>query len=373
MRILQISSAQFLGGGERYLADLANALVDRGHDVFAAVRPNSPVPQQLAKLNPAQIISFQLRNSFDAQSARKLDALVKQHQIDVVHAHMARDYPLAAYATARNSHASLFITRHVLFPMHRFHKLTLARVFRVIAVSNAVALQLRAERVVPANKIALIHNGVDIDRLQNSLIAFRRDEFLQKWNLPLDCLLIGTVGELKSLKGQEEFLRAAAEIAKHFPSARFVVAGVDSSRAQDQRAFLKKLAVELGLEARTIFIDWMDEIAHLYRALDVFVSASRAESFGLAMAEAMACKTAVVATSTEGAKEIIKDGATGLLVPIGSDEAIADSVVKLLRNPSIRSQLEEHAAADVRERFSLEQMVSATEDLYRQSLTQGRG
>lgn len=363
MRILQISSAQFLGGGERYLADLANALAERGHEVFAIVRPNSPLVAELSKLERANVKSLALRNSFDAQSARRLAAFVKAHRIEVVHAHMARDYPLAAYA-AWNSHARFVVTRHVLFPMHRLHKLTLARVWRAIAVSNAVALQLRAEGVVPREKIAVIQNGVDIERLQRGLAGFDRGVFFGRWNLPADSLLVGTVGELKALKGQEEFLRAMGEVAKSFPNARFVVAGVDSSKTQERRMFLKRLVSELGLESKTVFIDWMDDIAPLYRALDVFVSASRAESFGLAMAEAMACETVVIATSTEGAKEIINDGETGLLVPVGNSGAIAAAVINLLNDPAERERLAKGGAARVRAQFSLERMVAATEAVY---------
>ena len=368
MKILQLSSAQFLGGGERYLADLANALVERGHEVFAVLRPQSPLRGELKKLDTESIVFLPLRNSFDARSAQSLASFIKQHQIDLVHAHMARDYPLAAYAATRNADTRFVITRHVLFPMHRFHKLTLSKVAAVIAVSDAVALQLRAERVVTPEKIVTIHNGVDIERLQNSLADFRRDEFLQQRQLPAETLLVGTVGELKALKGQEEFLRAAAEIVRQIPTARFVVAGVDSSKTQEHRRLLKELTTELGLDQRVLFIDWMEEIAKLYRALDVFVSASRTESFGLAMAEAMACETAVVATSTEGAKEIIVDGETGLLVPIGSVAGLSSSVIKLLENPRERELIARRGANHVLSRFSLERMITATEDLYRRVL-----
>jgi glycosyltransferase involved in cell wall biosynthesis len=368
LRILQLSSAQFLGGGERYLADLANALVERGHDVYAILRPQSPLASQLTKLPLDKISFLALRNSFDAFSARYLATFVKRNRIDIVHAHLARDYPLAAYAAARNAESRFVITRHVLFPMHRFHKLTLSRVSRVIAVSNAVSLQLRSEQIAEPSKIAVIYNGVDVERLRRAATEFRRDEFLRRWELPPDSQLVGTVGELKALKGQEVFLRAAVEIGRHHPSARFIIAGVDSSKGQERRKFLEQLARELGLESRVIFVDWLDDIAHLYRALDIFVSASRAESFGLAMAEAMASETAVVATATDGAREIIVDGDSGVLVPIGSADAIANAVTALLDNPRERERLAVAGAENVKNRFSLARMVAATEELYRDSL-----
>jgi len=100
LKILQISSASTFGGGERYVVDLTNALQSRGHDLYVIVRPNSPLPPHL-EIPKDKIKELPLRNALDAPSARELDKFVKENQIDVVHAHMARDYSLAAYATRR--------------------------------------------------------------------------------------------------------------------------------------------------------------------------------------------------------------------------------------------------------------------------------
>jgi len=94
MRILQICSARTLGGGERHLADLANGLARRGHEVHAALVPNSPLQGELAELPAENFIELPLRNSLDVASALKLAQFVRRHQIEIVHAHLARDYPL---------------------------------------------------------------------------------------------------------------------------------------------------------------------------------------------------------------------------------------------------------------------------------------
>ena len=118
MNILQISSASSFGGGERYVADLTTALVARGHDVYVAVRPGSPLPRHL-QLSPEKILSLPLRNALDVQSARELEKFVRRKRIEVVHAHMARDYTLASYAARRNSRTKFVVTRHVLFKLNR--------------------------------------------------------------------------------------------------------------------------------------------------------------------------------------------------------------------------------------------------------------
>jgi L-malate glycosyltransferase len=368
LRILHISSAQAFGGGERYLADLANSLATRGHDLFAVVRPDSPLIPALVGIPPDNVVRLPLRNALDAQSAGRLATFVRKQQIQIIHAHMARDYPLAAYARRRNPKAQLVVTRHVLFPLNRLHRITLARVARVIAVSEAVGRQLCLQRIVPPERVTVVHNGIDIVRFDTAALKFDRKEFCRHWNIPESGTLIGSVGSLNPLKGHEDFLQAAARLAGGFPGAYFIVAGIDGTPRQINRTNLEHLVRRLNLESRVRFIGKMEDVAPLFCALDIFVSASHSESFGLAIAEAMTVRTAVVATMTEGAKEIVRDGDTGLLVGVRDVGALAKAISQLLGDPQRRQRMGQSAGDDVRARFSLERMVTATEQIYRQSL-----
>jgi glycosyltransferase involved in cell wall biosynthesis len=108
----------------------------------------------------------------------------------------------------------------------------------------------------------------------------------------------------------------------------------------------------------------MDDITELYCALNIFVSASHSESFGLAIVEAMAAGAAIVATETEGAREIIQDGETGRLVPIGDAEQMAQAIVSLINDRETRQQMADAARTSAKETFSLARMVDETEALY---------
>ena len=368
LRILQISSAQSLGGGERHLADLANGLARRGHDVYVALRPNSPLIQELAGLANKNVTTLPLRNSLDAISARDLSRLVRRNKIQIVHAHMARDYPLAAYAARMNANARLLITRHVLFPLTRLHRITLSRAARIIAVSQAVASQLKTDAIGPAEKISVVLNGIETARFSKARAEFSRRQFLENWKLPADSLLVGAVGELTPLKGQEEILRAAQQLLKQLPETHFIIAGIDHSREKQHRTRLEQLIKELNLTTHVSLVGWLDDLAELYCALDVFVSASHTESFGLAIAEAMASGTAVVATESEGASELIKTGATGLLVPIGNVDTLAESILRLLKDKDERLRLGGAAQHTAAANFSLERMIEETEAIYRAEL-----
>ncbi|HKE58222.1 MAG TPA: glycosyltransferase family 4 protein, partial [Pyrinomonadaceae bacterium] len=203
MRILQISSASSFGGGERHVVDLTNALAARGHELLVALRPNSPLIPQLS-LPPSNIKTLPLRNALDPQSARGLARLVKQQKIEVIHAHMARDYSLAAYAARSSRDTKLIVTRHVLFPLNSLHRRVLSRANRVIAVSRAVANQLRAQRLIDDQRIAVVPNGIDVERFAVAARQFDRLDVLRQLKLPKDCLLVGSVGELRVLKRHDD-------------------------------------------------------------------------------------------------------------------------------------------------------------------------
>jgi len=364
LKILQISSASTFGGGERYVVDLANALQSRGHDLYVIVRPNSPLPTYL-EIPKDKIKKLPLRNALDAPSARELDRFVKENQIDVVHAHMARDYSLAAYATRRNPTAKFFVTRHVLFKLNSLHRRTLARATRVIAVSHAVERELKAEQLVTDEQIAVIPNGISVEKFQQTAAKFDRQHFIAEKNLPDARMWVGTVGELRSLKRHDDFIRAAAIVAQSLPDVHFIVAGIDPSKTGEVRKTLKHLVAELGLKDRVHFLGWLDNAAQLYCLLDVFVSASEIESFGLVIAEAMSVGTPVVATMTEGAMEVLEDQRTGLLVPIGDPEKMAKAINVLLNSDETR-QLIGHAARETATtNFSLRRMVDEIEQLYK--------
>jgi glycosyltransferase involved in cell wall biosynthesis len=370
LKILQISSAQSFGGGERHVADLANSLSARGHDVYAALRPTSPLLRKLHQLPQANLRTLPLRNALDVPSANELARFARHIGIEIIHAHMARDYPLAAFAARGKPLAKLILTRHVLFPLNRFQSRVFSRVSRVIAVSEAVARQLEAQQLLQPERISVVRNGVDVERLNEARRISNRTALCRSWGFPEDCLLVGTVGELNPLKGHDDFIRAAAIVVASYPQARFLIAGGDPSSDNKTSRSLKYLIAELSLQDRIRLLGQVEDVAPFLAAMDVFVSASQTESFGLAMVEALASSLPVVATDTKGAQEIIRDGETGFLVPVGQSAALAKAISRLLIDADLRERMGQLAYRDACERFQLENMVDAIEQIYEETLAQ---
>lgn len=371
MRILQVSSARAFGGGERHLADLTRSLAERGHEVYAAIEPDSPLREPLLAALPLNnIYELSLRNLHDARGAMKLARFARANKVDLIHAHVARDYAPAffAAATRRARGPRIVITRHVLFPLSSFiNRYVLSNAARVIAVSEAVARSLRAQKISAPERIRVVLNGVNLRRFEEARAVFEREEIER---VPTQRpLRVGIVGELSEVKGQEDFVRAASLLADEFAGrVEFIIVGNDSARSGVYGARLEKLVAELRLTESVRLIRRTDDVAPLIASLDVLVSASRSEAFGMVLVEAAACGVPVVATATEGAREIVTEGATGSIVPIGDVRALASSVAMLLGDEGLRLALGARAREVARERFGLERMVAETERVYAEAL-----
>jgi glycosyltransferase involved in cell wall biosynthesis len=353
MRILQVCSVTTFGGGERHLADLSHALADLGHEVYAASVPGSPLWTELSFLPEGSTSALSRRHY--VKNLIGLAGFVRAHDIEIVHAHAARDYHLASLALRLASRGHLVLTRHTLFPLRSINRPLLKNAGRVIAVSQAVAESLRGNGVIESSKITVIHNGIDIDRFERS-------------NAIDSPIVVGTVGHLAPIKGQDIFVRAAALISARRPDVQFVIAGEDKSPQMSYRRSLESLVAELGLSDVMSMTGWRDDMPALLSSLTLFVSAARSEPFGLAIVEAMAAGLPVIATASEGAMEIIEDGLSGKLVSADDPEALAQAINDLLDDSIERSRLGRNARLAARERYSLERMASATEQVYREVL-----
>jgi len=361
MRILHISSSRNFGGGERHVADLARGLAKRGHEVFVALRPTNEWQHRLNFLPAENVMHVSIRNSFGVISSIRIADFVKQNKIDIVHAHVARDYIPASIAVLAAKDAKFVLTRHVLFPLKPFNKFALKNVAGAIGVSEAVGEGLR--KVFSASKVSVIKNGLNVNSLTDEETAELRRGFREFHQIPQDALVVGTLGEIRELKGQRDFVLAANEVAKQFPNAHFAVVGKDNTADKAFRRELKRLVKVFGLDDRFLWLDWIDDTDSFFSAIDLFVSPSHSESFGLAMLEAMAHGKSVVATETEGARELF--GKNADLVKIKDPIALASKIVTALNSESDRAAGGEANRRTAGEKFSLDRMVDETEKLYK--------
>ncbi|HVG22437.1 MAG TPA: glycosyltransferase family 4 protein [Blastocatellia bacterium] len=367
MKILQICSATEMGGGEVHVADLVRGLADRGHAVYLAVRPDSPLREPLAGVI-ASWHELALRNSLDVQSARAIAGLINSHGIDIVHAHMGRDYLVAALASRNVRRAKLILTRHHYLPLKRnaLYRWMLEDVAAVIAVSDAVRESILERLQLPHERVRTIPNWIDPARFR----PIERDAARALFRLR-GSLVVACVGQVTHAKGQEEFVRAAGRVSQVRPDIEFLIAGDEGEEGKPFTGHLMKLAGTLGLGDKLKFLGHVRHIPELLAAVDVIVVPSWDEGFSLVTIEAMAARRAVLASNVGGIAGIIKDNTTGLLFPPRDVQALAERLLYLVSDAPLRERLSVQGQRDVYTRFGRDQIIERIESLYLEALGAG--
>ncbi|HEY3138720.1 MAG TPA: glycosyltransferase family 4 protein [Blastocatellia bacterium] len=360
MKILQVCSASEMGGGEVHVADLVRGLTERGHAVYLAVRPDSPLRGALAGVI-ASWHEMPLRNSLDLQSAREIAELVNEHGIDIVHAHMGRDYLVAALACRQTKGVKLILTRHHYLPLKRnaLYRWMLRDVSAVIAVSDSVRESVIERLALPAERVHTLPNWIDPERFKPIDRDAARAMFRLRANIVVAC-----IGQVTPAKGQEEFFRAAATVGRMRSDVEFLIVGEEQEEEQTFTGSLKQLAASLGVGDKFRFMGHVRHIPQLLAAVDVVVVPSWDEGFSLVTIEALAARRAVLASNVGGIAGIIKDNTTGLLFPVRDVRALSDKLLWLVSDAPLRERLAAQGQRDVYIRFGREQIIDRIESLY---------
>lgn len=365
MNILQVCSADAMGGGEVHVADLVRALASRGHAVHLAVRPESPLREPLAGV-VASWHEMPLRNSLDVQSARAMTEVIKRHDIDIVHAHVGRDYLVAALAV-RKAKAKLVLTRHHYLPLNRsaVYRWMLGDVAAVIAVSDSVRASVLERLELPLDRVRTIPNWIDPARFQPVERDDARGMFRLRGNVVVTC-----IGQLTPAKGQEEFVRAAGRVTQMRPDVEFLLAGEETEDGRPFTGQLAALAESVGLGEKLRFMGHVQNIPDLLAAVDVVVIPSWDEGFSLVAIEALAARRAVLASNVGGIAGIIRDNQNGLLFAPRDVHALTDKLLWLVSDAPLRERLAVQGQRDVYSRFGREQVIDQIEALYLEVLGQ---
>jgi glycosyltransferase involved in cell wall biosynthesis len=202
-------------------------------------------------------------------------------------------------------------------------------------MSRAIRDEMVDAGVAP-EQVRLIPHGVDTERFRPAGPG-ERDALRQARGLPRGILAVYT-GRLLRGKGLETLLHAFAAAAAT-PEARLLVVGSGEGQALSIDDELKAEARRRGLEDRVIFTGQVDDVESLLRAADLFVFPSVYEALGISLVEAAACGLPAVASRTGGIVDVVEDGRSGLLVPPGEPEPLAEALASLLGSPERRREM----------------------------------
>jgi glycosyltransferase involved in cell wall biosynthesis len=228
---------------------------------------------------------------------------------------------------------------------------------RILVNSDAVRRDVERTERNWGGKFRKIYNGVEpiAERTEEERQAFRARE-----GIPTGAAVILCVSNFYPYKGHLDLIEAAGRVSPRVPEAVFLLVGRDAGTLEECR----RLARELVPEHAIRFLGGRADVPDLIRASDLFVHPSHEEGFSNAILEAMAGGKPVVAYDVGGNPEAVRDGETGILMPLRRPEELADAMVRLLRDPELRNNMGEKGRERATELFSLERMVREMEGLY---------
>ena len=371
-RILKVVPTLMCGGTENQFMTLGRLLDRSRFDLtFACLRRWGPFVEELGQLGiplrEYRVATFRSVHAL-AQQAR-LARQIARGRIDIVHAYNFYGNVFAippARLVAPVVIASIRDRSPYLTPMQkRVQRYACQFADRILVNADAVRDWLvQDEGYDPAN-IVVIRNGVETSRFHGPPAGER---IRHELGLPRDCRLVILVSRLARLKGVEYFLEAAAMLRPRYPDVRFLIVGETSPPDPGYLAALERMSDSLGVRDRVTFTGRRSDVPAVLSAATVAVMPSLNEALSNVLLESMAAGAPVVATRVGGTPEALQDGETGLLVPPGDATAIATAVSTLLDDRVLAARLGCAARAQIRKRFSVEQMVRATEDLYAELL-----
>ena len=312
---------------------------------------------------------FPMRKHLDFSLILSLRRYIRQHRFHIVHTHLIHADLYGTLAAKLAGVSTIFSSRHNddrfrHHPLIRWLNYGLARWHtKIIVISDWVGRFLQDVEGIPSSKIVRIHYGLQAEEFseQYAPVYVR-----QKFKLSEHAPLIGTIGRLTEQKGQAYLLRAVQQVKAQFPDLRLIIVGDGELRDQ-----LHALAQELDVADNVIFAGWQahEEALRLLSGFDVFVFPSLWEGFGLVLLEAMALKKAIIASRVSAIPESVIDGRTGLLVQPRQAEQLANAISTLLSDRSLIQRMEAAGYEHLQRNFSVQKMVSATENVYDECLS----
>jgi glycosyltransferase involved in cell wall biosynthesis len=370
VRVLQFIETGGPGGAETVFVNLADGLRDRGHEVQCLVGEGNWLPDELRRRGlTTRILSTS--GSFDVALLRGLVRQIRADRVDIVHAHLF-DGAIYAALAAKIAGVPCVATLHGQVDLVRSgwrgvvkQQLFGRSVTCVVTVSVSLGRTVRSQLPTPAERFRVIPNGVARPEAVPVEPA-SRTESEQRASGPVRLVAIGNI---RRPKDYPVLLDAVARV--HHPrGVRLDVAGQPDSDGLFEA--LGRQAIALGIAKQITFHGFVADPTALLRQADCFVLSSSEEGFSLATIEAMLAGVPVVATRSGGPEEILRDGVTGLLVPIRNAEALASAIQRMLDDPVRAQQLAVAAAGDAADRYSLTTMVDSYLRLYEEILVTGR-
>lgn len=355
---LHLSTARSWRGGENQLLLLARGLVERGHGALIVAPKGTPLLERAAEAGlPTRALT--IHGELDAPGMWRLARLLREVRPDILHLHDGHAVLPGQVAARVRSAMGVIAHRRTSFKVRGRWKYT-GRVDRVIAISSAVRECLLAAGV-PEQRTAVVYSGLEfpepLARTSAPAQAWRRE-----LGLPENAILAVHAAALTREKRQLDLLAAMRACVASGVPLHLAVAGTGELEAE-----LKAAATGV-LAGHVHWLGFRRDLSALWAAADLAVFCSEAEGLCTALVEAQGAGLPAVVTHAGGMTEVVAEGKTGLLVPVGGVKALSDALTRLASDAELRRRMGVAAGQRAREIFSANVMVDGILRVYQDVL-----
>jgi glycosyltransferase involved in cell wall biosynthesis len=361
MKIAIAESSTTMGGQELAVLLHADGLRRRGHDVRMILEPGSSIfskaVEQGLQVEPVKMS----RVRYPAAIAAFRGILARERPA-LLHVNSSRDSWIGGLAARLVSpRVKVVRSRHISTPLNK--NLTTRILYRrlmdfVIVTGSELTRRGLIERDgLAPDKVAAFPIGIDVGRFKPG----RPDHDLrQEFRLAPGHRLVGLISYLRSYKGHEYFIEAAARVLPRAKDVTFLIVGEGPEEAR-----LRERIAAAGLSSSVRMLGFRDDLLNVFRSLDLFVIPSvEGDTIPQVLMQALAMGLPVVSTTVGSIPDVVQDGRTGFVVPPRNPGVLAERILALLDDPALRSEMGRRGRALVEQEYSLSRMLDRLEDVY---------
>lgn len=343
LHILVVMISNAWGGLEQTALGDVRLLMQNGFRVTLLVRENSPIDHAVKMESPQIRLLYcpeHVRNYFDGGLWRQLRYLIDHEGVNLVHCHQTTILGAVVPALMGRPHVALVVSRHILNSHNKkdpIHAVLYRRVDYMLVLSQTMRRNLASTFPIPEKKLRIVNLSIDLDRFNPNLID--RSAMREEWHIPENAFVVGLVGRLDPMKGQDLMVKALAQVRKTYPDVYGVMVG-NETPGLDGR-YLKELQEsirQLHLEDSILLHGAKKDVPQVMAALDLFVMPSWSEAFGLVALEAMAMGLPCILGRGGSAEEMASSSGAELVRPQDAYD-LARKIIMLRNSPEIRAEM----------------------------------
>jgi len=349
------------GGAETIFTQLAAHSRTLGYRPIAIIRGPGWVQQELERLAIETHI-IDCKGSFNLTFLRALINIIRKEQVQLIQSHLLGSAVYAGLAGLL-TRTPVYATFHGLVDVSEKERLRWAKFLiiqlastQVIAVTDQLREMLMSISTLSAKKVKVIPNGIDVGHYAKA----SNDALRRQLELPSSALLVGCLGNVRSAKNYNLAIETLAILREAGTDAHLVIAGDDKNALAERH---REYAREKGMAEHITWLGFWRDAKGFLNGIDIFLLSSSSEGQPLAVTQAMATETPIVATRC-GVEELVTHQKTALIAPPDDATQLASHIKQLADSPRLRAELTTAARREVQDHHSLGAMVNAYDAMY---------